>query len=211
MTESSSATTFVVGDRLPWDDESPSLHAKGPFDEGAIFAGGSRRPCSIRKVSALGAMVESTLSPALGEQVSIELGTGQRPGGRVAWNRAGELGVRFDDSVDVVALLNRQLLSQTRERRTMPRLEVRCAAHIKWGEHLNGASLRNISARGLQLEGDGLPAVGSYVSVFVEGLNIPAGEVVWARNGLVGIEIFEDLSWSSIIPWVRDVIRRGAN
>jgi hypothetical protein len=211
MTESSSATTFVVGDRLPWGDENSSPEEKGPFDAGTIFADGSRQPCSIRKISALGAMVESGLSPALGERVAVELGTGQRPAGRVAWNRNGELGVRFDDNVDVVALLNRQLVSQARERRTMPRLEVRCAAHIKWGEHLLGTTLRNISARGLQLEGDGLPAVGSYVSVFVDGLNIPAGEVVWARNGLVGIEIFEELSWSSIIPWVRDVIRKGVN
>ena len=211
MTESSSATTFVVGDRLPWDDESLSPdRGKGPYDAGVIFTAGSRQPCSIRKVSALGAMVQSAIAPALGDHVSIELGTGQRPGGRVAWNRDGELGVRFDDSVDVVALLNRQLLSQTRERRTMPRVEVRCAAHIKWGEHLLGATLRNISARGLQIEGDELPAVGSYVSVFVEGLNIPAGEVVWRSGNLAGVELFEELSWTSIIPCVRNAVRKTA-
>ena len=35
MTESSSATTFVVGDRLPWDDEALSPdRGKGPFDAG---------------------------------------------------------------------------------------------------------------------------------------------------------------------------------
>ena len=63
--------------------------------------------------------------------------------------------------------------------------------------------VRNISARGLQLEGDELPAIGTFVSVFVEGLNMPAGEVIWRHDSLAGIEVFEELSWTSIIPWVR--------
>ena len=54
-----------------------------------------------------------------------------------------------------------------------------------------------------------MPAVGAYVSVFVEGLNIPAGEVVWSRGELVGIELVEELSWTSIIPWVRRTIRKS--
>jgi hypothetical protein len=124
---------------------------------------------------------------------------------------AGELGVRFDGPVDVIALLNRKLVSQARERRTMPRIEVRYPIHLKWGEHFLTAMLRNISARGLQVEGEGLPAMGSYVSVFVEGLNIPPGEIIWRRDKLAGIEVFEELSWNSIIPWVREAIRKGGN
>ena len=211
MTETSSATTFVVGDRLPWPDEPWADDGKGPLDPGAIFVAGAREPCVIRKISALGATLRSDLAPALGERVAIELETGQRPAGKIAWSNRGELGVRFDDSIDVVALLNRKLVSQARERRTMPRLEVRCPVHIKCGEHFLAATLRNISARGLQVEGDGLPAVGTYVSAFVGGLNIPPGELVWRKDKLAGIEVFEELSWTSIIPWVREVIQTGVN
>lgn len=211
MTQNASATTFVVGDRLPWGEEvGMACEDKGPFDPGGIFTSGCREGCSIRKISALGVRLESRLSPALGERVSVELATGQRPGGRVAWTRPGELGVRFDDSIDLVALLNRQLVSQTRERRTMPRLEVSCPANVKSGEHFHGVMLRNISAKGVQIEGDALPAIGSYATLFVDGLNVPAGEVAWRRDRLAGIELFEELSWSSIIPWVREIIRRGA-
>jgi hypothetical protein len=138
----------------------------------------------------------------------VELATGQRAAGKVAWTGRDELGVRFDDSIDVIALLNRKLVSQAPERRTMPRLEVRCLAHIKCGEHFSPAILRNISANGLQLEAEELPAIGTYVAVFVEGLNIPAGEVVWSRGKLAGVELFEELSWTSIIPWVRGVVRK---
>jgi hypothetical protein len=43
----------------------------------------------------------------------------------------------------------------------------------------------------------------------IEGLNMPPGEVVWRRDNLAGIEIFEELSWTSIIPWVRTVVRKS--
>jgi hypothetical protein len=208
MADASSVTTVVVGDRLPWPDDPSATNAKGPFDSSAIYHSGVRRECEIRKISSLGVTVASDLVPALGDRVSIELATGQRPAGKIAWTDRGELGVRFDDAIDVIALLNRKLVSQTPERRTMPRLEVRCLAHIKCGEHFWPAMLRNISSGGLQLEGSEMPPVGTYVSVFVEGLNIPAGEVLWSRGELIGIELFEELSWTSIIPWVRTAVRK---
>jgi hypothetical protein len=90
----------------------------------------------------------------------------------------------------------------------MPRLEVRCLAHIKCGENFWPAMLRNISSGGLQLEGSEMPSVGAYVSLFVEGLNIPAGEVLWSKGELIGVELLEELSWTSIIPWVRNTIRK---
>jgi hypothetical protein len=211
MTDTPSVTTFVVGERLPWPDDAPPLDAKGPFDLGAIHHSGSRQECAIRKISALGVTIGSDLTPALGDAVSIELANGQRAPGRVAWTGRRELGIRFDDSVDIVALLNRKLVSQTRERRTMPRLEVRCPVHLKFGGQLWPATLRNISARGVQIEGDELPPVGTFVSLFIHGLHMPAGEVLWRRDKLAGVELFEELSWTSIIPWVRGFARGAAN
>src|SRR5436305_6911741 len=210
MTDPTSVTTVVVGDRLPWPDDGSTATSRGPFDESAIYHSGVRHRCEIRKISALGATLASDLAPALGERVLVELVTGQRPAGKIAWADGSELGVRFDDSIDVVALLNRKLVSQTPERRTMPRLEVRCLAHIKCGEHFWPAMLRNISSGGVQLEGREMPAVGAYVSLFVEGLIVPSGEVVWSKGELIGVELLEELSWTSIIPWVRSTVRKGA-
>lgn len=211
MTEGASVTTVVVGEHLPWTSDLAGFADKGPFDAAALYHSGVRQSCEIRKISALGVTIGSDLVPALGDRVAVEIATGQRPAGRVAWTGRRELGVRFEDSIDVIALLNRQLVSQTRERRTMPRLEVRATAHLKCGENFRPAMLRNISSNGLQLEGEELPALGTYVSVFVEGLNVPAGEIIWSRANLAGIELFEELSWTSIIPWVRGIVRRGSN
>ena len=209
MTEVPSVTTFVVGDRLPWPDDASASDAQGPFDAGAIHYSGSRQECSIRKISALGVTVLSEQTLAPGDQVAVELGTGQRAAGTVAWASRGDLGICFNDRVDVLPLLNRKLVSQPAERRSMPRVEVRCAVYLKSGGNVLPATMRNISARGLQPEGEGLPPRGTYVSVFVEGLNVPPGEVVWRRDNLAGIEVTEELSWTSIIPWIRNAIRRG--
>lgn len=208
MAENPSVTTVVVGDRLPWPDEPWAGEEKGPLDPAAIYHFGVRQDCTIRKISALGVTLRSNLTPALGDRVSVELATGQRPQGKIAWKGRQELGVRFDDCIDMIALLNRKLVSQTPDRRTMPRVEVRSPVYVKCGGNFRLATLRNISARGLQIEGDDLPEVGTYVAVYAEGLNIPTGELLWRRDKLAGIELIEELRWTSIIPWIRSVARQ---
>ncbi len=208
MTECASVTTFVVGDRLPWPDDTSASGEIGPLDAGVVYDSGIRRECSIRKISARGVTLRGDFKKAPGDQIAVELGTGHRASGTIAWAERGEFGVSFDEPVDMVALLNRQLVSQPVERRAMPRVEIRCDVFVKFAENLSSAVLRNISSGGLQLEGEDLPPVGTYIAVFVEGLNIPPGEVVWRRGNLAGIEVFEELSWTSIIPWIRTAIRK---
>lgn len=211
MTEAPSVTTFVMGERLPWPDDAPGLDDNGPFDAAVAHEPGRRRQCSIRKISALGATLRGTFERTAGDGVAIKLPTGQRAAGTIAWASGGEAGVRFSQPVDVVALINRELVSQPVERRAMPRVEIRCSAFIKKGGDYLPVVIRNISARGLQLEGDTLPPVDTYVAVFVEGLNIPAGEVAWRKGNLAGVELLEELSWTSIMPWLRELMRKRAH
>ena len=208
MAEARSVTTFVMGARLPWPDDSPAAGDKGPFEEGVIHDSGFRQTCAIRKISALGATIRAKVQQAPGEEVIVELPSGQRTGATVDWVEAGESGLRFSKPIDVLALVNRNLVSQPIERREMPRVEIRCGAYLKRGEDFLPSTLRNISAGGVQIEGESLPPVGSYVSVFVEGLNMPAGEIAWRKDKLAGIALLEELSWSSIMPWIREQVRR---
>ena len=210
MADTQSVTTFVMAARLPWPDDAPPADALGALDPVALFVGGERRECAIRKISALGATVRGASGEAPGAEVSVELATGQRPAGTIEWVAGGEAGIIFKQPIDMLALLNRTLISQPGERRTMPRVELRCHVGMKWGASLAAATLRNISARGLQVEGDDLPPRDTFVSLFIDGLVVPAGEVVWRKGALAGIELMEELRWSSLMPWVREVGRRGA-
>jgi hypothetical protein len=194
--------------RLPWPEDGSAAEFDGPFDASVIHDAGQRRECSIRKISALGATLRGGMAGAPGDDVAIELANGQRPAGTIEWVRGGEAGIVFRQPIDVLALINRNLVSQPTERRAMPRVELRCRLHMKWGANLEAATLRNISAGGLQVEGDILPPRGTMISVFIDGLNVPPGEVVWQKGNLAGVELFEELSWSSIIPWIREVGRK---
>ncbi|QIK79166.1 PilZ domain-containing protein [Sphingomonas piscis] len=202
-------TTFIVGDRLPWPDDVPPREALGPFDSGAIYDSSRRHDCVFRKISARGATVRGSLKTAPGASVSVELGTGQRPAATVEWVRGGEAGLAFKQPVDLLALINRSLIAQPAERRTMPRVEIRCPVHLRWAGHWEPATLRNISAKGLQVQGVGLPDADTFLTIAIEGLAVPAGEVVWRKDDLAGIELFEELSWTSLVPWIREMMKKG--
>lgn len=208
MAEAQSVTTFVMENRLPWPEDGAGTGLNGPFDPGVIYDAGQRRQCTIRRISALGATLRGEIMRAPGDEIAIELANGQRPVATIDWVRGPEAGIVFKHPVDVLALINRRLVSQPTERRAMPRVEIRCPLYVKWCENLSPASLRNISSGGLQIEGDMLPPRDVFVSVFIEGLNVPAGEVVWRKGNLAGIELMEEVSWSSIIPWIREAGRR---
>jgi PilZ domain-containing protein len=208
MAEARSVTTFVMENRLPWPEDGAGAEFNGPFDAGVVYHADQRRDCSIRRISPLGVTLRGDVAKTLGEEVAIELANGQRPAGTVDWVSAGEAGVIFKQPVDMLALINRQLVAQPAERRAMPRVELRSRLHVKWCGNLAPATLRNISAGGLQVEGEDLPPHGTFISVYIEGLNVPAGEVVWRKDNLAGIELMEELSWSSIIPWIREVSRQ---
>ncbi len=210
MAEAQSVTTFVMAAQLPWPDVAPPADALGALDPVALFVEGERRECAIRKISALGATLRGVTGEAPGAEVSVELATGQRPLGTIDWVAGGEAGIRFKQPIDMLALLNRTLISQPGERRTMPRVELRCHVGMKWGGSLAAATLRNISARGLQVEGDELPPRDTFVSLFIDGLIVPGGEVVWRKGNLAGLELMEELRWSSLMPWVREVGRKTA-
>ena len=209
MTDASSVTIFVMEDRLPWPDDGPAAVLDGPFDIGVIHAAGQRRECSIRKISALGATLCGGVTGAAGDAIAVELATGHRPHGIIDWVDGGEAGIKFKQPVDMLALINRNLISQPAERRAMPRVELRCPIHVKWGANLSPAVTRNISARGLQVEGADLPPRGTFVGLFIDGLVVPSGEVIWSKGNLAGIELLEELSWTSIIPWIREIGRKG--
>ena len=200
-------TTYVVGDRLPWPDDDVARLGKPEFEDARVHFGTQSRQCAIRKISPLGAAISADQLGTAGDQVAIELASGQRCAATIDWSRSGEAGLRFDEPIDILALINRNLIAQPAERRALPRIELRFAARLKWGEHCAAALTRNLSARGMQIEGDHLPPVGTYCAVYLDGLNLPPCDVVWRRNTLAGLEFFEELSWASIIPWVKGVSR----
>lgn len=211
MAERQSVTSFVMSESLPWPDDAPPADRLGRLDPVALYQHGNVSSCTIRKISPLGATLRGAGAQVVGEELAVELATGQRAQGVVAWAVGDEAGIRFKQPIDMLALLNRTLIAQTSERRRMPRVELRCHVGLKWGPNLAAATLRNISAQGLQIEGDGLPPRDTFVSLYIDGLVMPSGAVVWQKDRLAGIELMEELAWSSIMPWIRETQRQSTH
>ena len=207
MRQTGQSTCYVVDSDLPWSeaDIDPS---DGEFEAATLVGPGGRYRCELRRIAAGGAMLRGDAQASAGEPASLELASGQRRSGRLEPSASGALAFAFDEPLDIVALINRNLVSQPAERRSMPRVELRAPSHVKWAEHLAVATVRNISSAGIQVEGDNLPPQGTLASLYLEGIILPPAEAVWRRTGLAGFEFFEDLGWSSLIAWVRDRSRQ---
>ena len=207
MTDAITATTFVLTAKLPWLDASAAPETDDRFEQTVLFSASGRTPCAIRDISPLGATLEGRGASVLGDEVELELASGQRAAATVIWSRGNSLGVRFKRPIDVVALITRQLVAQPVERRTMPRVEVRASAWIRKSGDFVPTVIRNISAGGLQLEGEGLPSMGEPVQIMVEGLGIPPGEVLWKQSRLAGVRFTHELNWQALLPWIREHYR----
>ena len=122
MAQSLSLTSFVMEHRLPWaEGSSAAPPGAGRFDGAFIIDAGQRRACTVRSVSPLGATLTGEIAAREGAELAIELVSGQRPAATVEWVGEGEAGVRFKQPIDVLALINRTLVNQPAERRSMPR------------------------------------------------------------------------------------------
>jgi hypothetical protein len=191
---------------LPWLDTSGFVpEPDEALDPTTVHIGPVALASEIREISALGATLRGWLDVPLGAALFLELGNGQRVEAVIAWRGEHDVGVRFTKPVDVMALITRQLVAQPADRRQMPRVEVRSSAWLRKDERFLPATVRNISAGGMQIEGDELPAVNEAVQVFIEGLGIPPGTVIWRREKLAGIRFERELGWQSILPWVKDL------
>jgi hypothetical protein len=203
-----SATTFVLSARLPWLGElAVPAEQDVSLELAQLRVGGAALLSEIREISPLGATLRGALDVCLGAGLAMELGSGQRVDAVVAWRGEQDVGVRFTRPIDVMALITRQLVAQPVERRTMPRVEVRVSAWLRERERFVPVVIRNISAGGLQVEGVDLPAIGEAIQVFVEGLGVPTGEIMWKHGELAGVRFERELSWQALLPWIKELHR----
>ena len=72
---------------------------------GSLTAGSIRQVCSIRKISAGGAVLHVDHPVEVGERLELELMNGDQLDGTIAWHRGSEVGLRFDEPIDVFAII----------------------------------------------------------------------------------------------------------
>ena len=77
---------------------------------------------------------------------SVELKCGQAVYGKVTWRRSVNIGVEFDEKVDIIDLLANTIEGQ---RPHMPRIEVDCHATLRDGATVLRVKVADISQGGI--------------------------------------------------------------
>src|SRR5687768_12225355 len=98
---------------------------------GALTVDGSRELCVVRNVSSGGLMLNSYSYIDTGTRIAVEFKQGESVEGMVAWSNSNNVGIRFDEPIDVAAILATTVRDGRRPR--MPRIDIESRITVRDG------------------------------------------------------------------------------
>ena len=196
-------TVYSLSSDVPPHDAGADPADDSTLERGAVAAGSIRRICFIRKIAAGGAVLHADMPLEEGGRLELELPTGEHLDGTIVWRRGCEVGLRFDEPIDVLPILARNLASQPGERRRMPRVELVCRAGVETATRSGLALIRDIAQGGVKLEAPFALVPDEPVTVTPEGMRPVVGIVRWASGRVAGIAFEPEIEWQELMPWLR--------
>jgi hypothetical protein len=170
---------------------------------GTLIIGSKRELCLLRNISA-GGMMAHVYSPVdVGQEVSVELKSHQSLSGHVIWIRGANVGIAFDEPIDVEEMLSQATLSENGWLPRMPRVEVDWLATIRAGATLYWVSVRDISQGGVKVESDRPIEPGTEIVLTIDKFRSVKGSVRWCDQGFCGIAFNEVIPFQELMSWLR--------
>jgi hypothetical protein len=170
---------------------------------GALIGPEGRELCLIRNISAGGLLAHVYSHHAEGEKVAIELKGNQQTPGKVLWVDDSNIGVQFDEPIDVAEILSNQAVLDNGWRPRLPRIEVDRLATLRCGARLYGVNTRDISQGGVKIECDQPLEVGREVVLAMERFRPLQAVVRWCDAGLAGLSFNQLIPFSELMTWLR--------
>jgi PilZ domain-containing protein len=171
---------------------------------GALTSGSIRLVCSIRKISAGGAVVHVDHPVVVGERLDLELMTGEQLGGTIAWQRGAEVGLRFDSAIDVFAVIAQDIVSQPGERRRMPRVELVVQGLLETAAGTELVTTRDISQGGAKIDVPFALTPEERILITLDGLPPIQSVVRWSADHVAGIAFLPELRWQELMLWLKE-------
>jgi hypothetical protein len=171
---------------------------------GSLTAGSIRQVCSIRKISAGGAVLHVDHPVEVGERLELELMTGDQLDGTIAWCRGSEVGLRFDAPIDVFAIIAHDIVNQPGERRRMPRVELVCQALLESGSGTEWVTTRDISQGGAKIDVPYRLTPEEPIMIKLDGMEPLKGVVRWSEDKVAGIAFVPELRWQDLMVWLKE-------
>lgn len=168
---------------------------------GSIMVDERRELCLIKNISAGGMRIRVYSSLPVGRQLSIELKSGHPVSGRVSWVNQDNVGVTFDERIDVIEILS---ASMEGPRPRMPRIEVTCRASVREGASVYRMQACDISQGGIKLATTTVLPRGADVVITLPDLTPQAGVLRWIEDGYCGITFNRLLPLPSLVGWLQE-------
>jgi len=170
---------------------------------GTLIVEGRRELCLIRNISAGGVMAHIYSVQAPGQRVAVELKTNQQVAGTVSWVDESNIGITFDELIDVEEMLASQSVMENGWRTRLPRVEVDRLAMIRIGSRSYPVSTRDISQGGVKLDTDQPYEAGDEVVLALEKFRPVKGVVRWYHEGTCGVAFNQVIPFHELMRWLR--------
>ncbi|HEX5185060.1 MAG TPA: PilZ domain-containing protein [Allosphingosinicella sp.] len=176
---------------------------------GALIGPEGRELCLIRNISAGGLMAHVYSRHEEGERVAIELKGNQQTPGKVLWVDDSNVGVEFDEPIDLAEILSNQTVLDNGWQPRLPRIEVDRLATLRSGARLYGVNTRDISQGGVKIECDQPLEVGREVVLTMEHFRPLQALVRWCDGGLAGLSFNQLIPFPELMTWLKNGEKDG--
>lgn len=169
---------------------------------GKLIADGMQELCLIRNISAGGLKARVYTPKEVGQSVAVELKSDQEIAGTVQWSRGSEIGVQFNDRIDVAAVLASSPVVTRGMRPRPPRVHLPSLAILRLRSELVGIGICDISQGGAKIEIDQPLAVGDDVVIMVSDFRPLNAIVRWVNGGAAGVEFKQSIPYGELAEWL---------
>ena len=194
-------TSYSLSGSAPEPEQRSSERHLSLLRVGSLIVDTRRELCLIRNISAGGMMIRAYSTVAQGTPVSIELKQGEPVSGIVQWAKDGNVGVSFDEPINVVGLIS---APGNGPRPRMPRIEVSCTAWVREDGTIHRAKAIDVSQGGIKVASTTPIAPSAEVTVTLNGLAPIPAVVRWKDENLYGITFNRALGLAQLVPWLQD-------
>jgi hypothetical protein len=170
---------------------------------GTLLTGGRRELCLIRNISAGGLKAHIYSRVEVDDSIAVELRANQQIDGRVTWIDGSNVGISFDQPIDVEEILASQSGLEDGWRPRLPRVEVDRLATMRIGARVYGVGIRDISQGGVKLETDQPIESGEDVVLTLDKLSTVQGVSRWYADGFCGVRFNQVIPFRDLIGWLR--------
>ena len=170
---------------------------------GAVEYDGRRELCLIRSISDGGLMLHVYAPIKAGQSVVVELKCSHRLPGTIGWVEGSNAGMRFDEPVDIVAILASQADPAKGGAPRIPRVERERAIKVSIGGKAHRLDTINISQGGVRVRAPAPLPTAVDAIVTLDGVAPIPGRLLWCQGGVAGIAFNHTLALPDLVAWLQ--------